>query len=261
MKYLGGVLATIGMGLLVVAAIGHWTSFGEPEEIPPREWEIYDPSLRTLDSPQKLTTVAKKRLSASPTEPEIMNALYQVVAERFTHGEATHGFFSNWALYLLGQIHPVFLHIWNPALMAKRSALLCDQSSYLLLKLALTNGVKARHIGLGGHVVMEGWYDADWHLYDPDLEVVPVDSAGRVLSVEALAQKPELVDKYYGAHGVADMVSSRENNTYMTYPSGARFEWKANLLAHIENVMETLKFLLPVAMIGGGICLVWRGRA
>lgn len=105
---------------------------------------------------------------------------------------------------------------------------------------------------------MEAWYDSDWHLYDPDLETVPLDSAGQVLSVEKLALNSELLEKYYGSHGVVDIVASRENNTYMSYPEGSLFEWKSNVLVYFERVMEVLKFIIPMLFIAVGVRLALR---
>lgn len=128
----------------------------------------------------------------------------------------------------------------------------------LLLTLALRHGIAARHVGLDGHVVMEAWYDSDWHMYDPDLEVVPVDDGGHVLSVDALAANTRLLEKYYAPHGAANIVGSRENNTYMGYPQGAWFEWKSNVLVYVERVMELLKFAVPLLLLLAGLALARR---
>jgi hypothetical protein len=44
----------------------------------------------------------------------------------------------------------------------------------------------------------------------------------------------------------------------MSYPEGAWFEWKSNLLAYFEKLMEFLKFLLPLAFIVVGVVLIKR---
>jgi hypothetical protein len=85
------------------------------------------------------------------------------VADRFTHGDAEHNLSINWLLWSLGQFNPNFKHIRNPqVLVSGGHCLFCDQSSYLLLNLALKAGIRARHVGLGGLVVMEAWYDGNW---------------------------------------------------------------------------------------------------
>ena len=251
MKKLGTIIAFGGAFLFLATAAGQWTPMGNYESVPPRGWEDFEPSLaRELDSFSRLVEFTQDQISPSLSEREVMNILYDTVSKRFTHNQATHNLFSNWILYFSGMIHPAFSHIYDPNLLVRKGhSLLCDQASYVLLRLALEHGIRARHVGLDGHVVMEAWYDSDWHLYDPDLEVVPLNSDGQVLSVEKLAQDQVLLEKYYGPHGAVDIISSRENNTYMSYPEGARFEWKTNVLVYFERCMELMKFLLPVTLI------------
>jgi hypothetical protein len=253
MCVIGGLL-----GLFVL--LGHWMVINTDQSAPPRKWEQFDPQLNaSTRSLPDLVAEARRMLPDGAGKRETMNALYWVVINRFTHQEATHTFFGNWILYLMGWLDPAFAHIWDPGLMVERGhSLICDQSSYLLLTLALSQGIEARHVGLNGHVVMEAWFDSDWHMYDPDLEVVPLDPYGRMLSVEELASTPKLLEKYYGPHGVQDIIASREDNTYVSYPAGARFEWKANLLALLEQWMEVAKFLLPALLFAAGIGLTNR---
>lgn len=260
MRVLGVVALCLGALLLAIASAGHWTSIGDYAGGPPRQGELYDPHLTaSIASYSDLLELTRSRLPISASEQEIMDVLYRTVAARFTHGEASHNIVSNWILASLGRLHSTFSHIWAPRIMvAKGHSLLCDQSSYLLLSLALENGVRARHVGLNGHVVMEAWYDSDWHLYDPDLEVVPYDATGRILSVEELALNPVLLANYYGRHGVVDIVGSRQDNTYVGFPLGARFEWKSQLLADFEAVMEVAKFVIPLAMMLSGLLLARR---
>ena len=66
----------------------------------------------------------------------------------------------------------------------------------MLVTLARGYGIAARHLGLDGHVVMEAWYDGDWHMFDPTKDVVPV-ADGEVLSLEELAARPDLVRALY----------------------------------------------------------------
>lgn len=258
----GIILLATGVLLLLVSILGHVTHLGDYPSAPPRSWEQFDSSLAaSAHALPDLVREARQDLPAGASEREVMSALYEAVIRRFTHAEARHGFFGNWILYLAGWLHPVFGHIWDPGLMVARGhSLQCDQSSYLLLKLAMSQGIRARHVGLHGHVVMEAWYGSDWHLYDPDLEIVPLAVDGRILGVEQLAADRDLLQKYYQPHAMAATVASREDNTYVSYPSGARFEWKANLLARFERWMEVVKFLLPLAFVVLG-AWIWRRQA
>jgi hypothetical protein len=268
MRIIGRVFFVAGGLLLTLVIIGHFTALGNYKSAPPRAGERFDYQLaQNIRSWPALQAEAERRVAGSRGGGrEIMMALYGLVTERFTHGDADHTVFSNWLLWGLRQIHPAFAHIRQPETMVQRGySLLCDQSSYVLLQLALEQGIRARHVGLDGHVVMEAWYDDDWHLFDPDLEVVPQNENGRVLSVEELVHSPGLLDHYYGKYKsenvpVVAILGSRENNTFMTYPQGAWFEWKSNVLFWLEKVAERLKFIIPAILLLVGAGMMWRGR-
>lgn len=265
-KRIGAVLIIAGLILMGIATLGHFTALGDYQNSQAREGEAFDSELAAgLGTWSSLSNEAERRVANSGGDKRVMMALYELVAERFTHGDAAHhNLFSNWLLAGIGAVHPAFAQIRVPETMARRGhSLLCGQSSYVLLTLAQEHGIRVRHVGLFGHVVMEAWYDDDWHLFDPDLEVVPRDSNGGVLSVQKLAQSPDLLDQYYGEHdgdnaSMVEILGTRKNNTYMSYPPGAWFEWKSNVLFWFEKLAEILKFILPVFIMGIG---AWLARA
>ncbi len=256
-RLVGGLLVFVGAALLLIAIIGHWSAWGRGYGDVKRDWEKFDPALvNQIKDYKTLLAVVDDRLAEKTlSDEEKMRVMYDVLVSRFTHDEALHTLASNWILYTAGFAHPTFRHIWDPyRYISHGYSLLCDQSSYLLMDLARRHGFKTRHVGLQGHVVMEVWYDNDWHLYDPDLEVVPLDAAGKVMSLESLSLNKELTQKYYTSHGdITDLIKNRENHLYMNTPEGARFDWKANILAVFEKVAEWLKFLIPVILIWIGV--------
>jgi len=200
---------------------------------------------------------------------QIMNELYDIVTYRFIHGDqAKHNIFSNWLLYLLGFGHPAFALIHDPdVLLHNGHSALCSEQSYLLLTLAERSGIRARHVGLNGHVVIEAWYSGEWHMYDPDLEVVPEVPGRGVISVEALSREPELIRTLYQGRGSPDYVDSivrifisREDNTFMSYPRLAHFEWKTNVLSHFERIANRLKWIIPLFMLTAGVLILVRRR-
>ena len=259
--WLGAGFLIVGFCLLVSAVAGDWTRLGDYLSAPARNWERYEPdSAGVIQSYADLLDETRQQPPAVEASPrETMDRLYWLVVKRFTHREASHTFFSNWIAFGLGIINPGFSHIWDVDLMVgKGHSLLCDQSSYLLLRLAHDHGIKVRHVGLDGHVVMEAWYAGDWHLYDPDLEVVPVDPAGQVLSVDRLAKEKNLLEHYYGRHGMVEIVGSRENDNYVSYPEAARFTWQAEVLARLEKVTQVMKYLVPVLLLLIGLRLSFR---
>lgn len=261
--FAGCLLLVLGLVLLVVAATGQWTSWGHGIADTKRDWEKYEPALaEKISTYADLQRVVAASLEGVSGDAARVQAIYSVLVPRFNHDEARHTLASNWILYTAGFVHPTFRHMWSPGIMVDRShSLLCDQVSYLMLDLVRQHGFRARHIGLQGHVVMEVWYDEGWHLYDPDLEVIPQDDSGRVLSLEELAQNEPLIARYYGAHPLApELMRARQNHLYMNTPEGARFDWKANILVVVEQVAEVLKFILPVLMMVAGGLLLWRRK-
>ncbi|MBN2374455.1 hypothetical protein JXL19_11780 [bacterium] len=264
---LGVSLTGLGLILSIISFIGEFTQIGVYKNTPPRPWESFNEELfqRTKDF-ESFFNEAEKRAGRNIGElnpNDNMDILFNIMIERFTHGEARHTLFTNWILWILGKIYPSFGHIWDcEILLSKGWSLLCDQSSYLLLKMAIKSGISARHVGLYGHVVMEAWYDNDWHLYDPDMEVIAINDAGRVMGVEELSRDKDILLKLYsGPKGsVAELIATRENNTFVSYPPGSRFEWKSEALSRIEQVMEALKLIIPLMMLAFGLFLIFGYR-
>jgi len=187
-----------------------------------------------------------------------MLILYGVLIKRFTHGDqAKYNVFSNWLLWMMARVHPVFLYIRLPEVVLRNGhSSLCSEQSYLLQILAESQGIRTRSVGLYGHVVMEAWYDNDWHLFDPDLEVVPLLADNRILSLDELSRSPELVLQLYAGRGdnenvkhIADIITSRENNSFTSYPRLALFEWKTNVLFHFEKISDFIKWIVPIVLL------------
>lgn len=181
--WIGCLILSIGISLFGVTSLGHWTDIGGYNSGPPRPWERFDQELvKRTPNFQSLLAEARRRANGQLNElppDEAMEILHAVIVDRFTHGDAQHTIFTNWILWVLGKIHPAFAHIWDADIAVSRGhSLFCDQSSYLLLCLALESDIRARHVGLDGHVVMEAWYNNDWHLYDPTASFAAIRLSG-----------------------------------------------------------------------------------
>ncbi len=249
--------AAVGSFLLVLALLGDVGGFGVYEGRAPRAWERYDADLvaRVRDVDALLVEAASRRQGDDPES--VMLSLQSTVADRFAHSNgARHTPLTNWVAWTAGKAVRPLAMMWSPAdFLAHGDALVCSQSSYLLLALALREGIRARHVGLYGHVVMEAWYEDDWHLFDPDTEVVVRDAAGQIPSVEELALDAELLRASYTGDNAqyVDIIASREDNTYMSYPEGAWFGWRPQLLALTESVSTAAKYLVPLTLLGGAL--------
>lgn len=261
--------ALVGVGLLLVLLAG---ALGASRLVAPAAsttpGALFDPRLAAATrSYAALSREAGRILSGRHHSAAAKSQLLlELVARRGMHGTATHDLFSNYILYALGHLaHPAFLAIYSPDLMLRyRDEFSCSQMSYIFLHLALDNGLVARHVGLVGHVVAEVWYDDDWHMYDPYYGVAPTDRSGEVLSVEELAKRHDLIARYYGPGPslakMAPILESTQNNTYMSYPPGAYFEWKTNVLLWFEKACEILKWLIPLLLIAQFTPVLWRAR-
>jgi hypothetical protein len=157
-------------------------------------------------------------------------------------------------------VYSPFLYIRQPEVLVKKGhSSLCSEQAYLLQTLAESAGIRTRAVGLYGHVVMEAWYQNEWHLYDPDLEIMPFmdnEGGGYILSLDELARSPELVRGYYQGRGtkeyiqsIIDIISTRENNSFTSYPRLALFEWKSNVLFYLEKSANILKWLMPTIFL------------
>jgi hypothetical protein len=76
------------------------------------------------------------------------------------------------------------------------------------------------------------------------------------MSVEKLSHEKELLQSYYGRHGMMEIVGSLQDDNYVSYPESARFTWQAELLSRLEPALQILKYLLPLMMVIVGIRLV-----
>lgn len=265
-KSIGIGLIVFGGLLIVITALGHWSGLGGYQNFPPRSWESFDPELvqnsPDLDSLFRAANERAHRPLEELPPGEAMKVLYETVIARFTHGNrAHHNAFSNWILWGMGKIHPAFTAINDPDTLLKNGhSGLCSQTSFVLIRLAQKAGIRPRHVGLFGHVVMEAWYDGDWHLYDPDLEVPSHFDGKSVMSVAELSVDANIAAQAYAGRGdkkyiqeISEIIASRENNTFMSYPVGSQFEWKSQVLALFERAAQILKFIIPVLLILSGI--------
>ncbi|ODS52901.1 MAG: hypothetical protein ABS36_15695 [Acidobacteria bacterium SCN 69-37] len=213
--------------------------------------ERFDPALAaSTRSVEALLAAADVPASADPTAT--MDALFDVVTRRFTHGDRTYGVRENWLLALLGRVHEAFGHIRDPeALLDRSPQALCSEQSYVLMSLASARGIATRHVGLYGHVVMEAWLDEDWRMYDPDFEVA--SPAGvRALSCDADAVRAVYADSTASPGEIDALVAiytSREDNSFVAYPNLAQFEWKSQVLLLFERMAGWLKWLIPVGLL------------
>jgi hypothetical protein len=257
--WIGRLSLLLGAVLLAVSIAGLFQRPAERRQSHYR-WDRLDLALdrRTQDYPS-LLGYARARMSG--TEERKALALLDIVSRRFVHGLSNESFLTSYLQFLGG-----------PALRAaySRDRILrlgnegfCSQQSYVLVQLANDLGIRARQVGLNGHVVAELWFDGDWHMLDPDYEVAIRDSRGRIASVAELERDGPRLMASYGprAPAVAGFFESREDNSFATYPPGSYFVWKAQVLLFVTEALLLLRWVIPFILFAVGWTLLSRPSA
>jgi hypothetical protein len=222
-----------------------------------RPWDRVDVRLsdRTRDYGSLLQYA---RAIAQGGEEKRAIALFDIVSRRFAHGKSRETLLSSYPAYLAGFIHPAFRVTFAPdRILHTGNTGLCSQQTYLLVQLANDLGIRARQVSLNGHVVAELWYGDDWHMFDPDYELFVRDARGQIASVMGLSQDPPLLSSAYGRRNraIPAMYESRQDNTFTTYPAGAYFEWKSNVLLYVTIALDFAKWLIPSVLLAIGLLL------
>ncbi|MDP8244431.1 MAG: hypothetical protein P9L94_10150 [Candidatus Hinthialibacter antarcticus] len=253
-------LFVVSILLLIFTILGDTTSLGRTGRVPIRNWEQYDVELIQ----QTPNLAALERYAAAQlngTDAQKIRQLYDIVCARFGHSEgARYNLFSNWILWGLGWLaEPAGARGDIQAIRNVDSLLrlsdhgLCSQVNYMLVALTQRFGYPSRHVGLNGHVTMEIFHDGAWRMYDPDFEVMIEDENGNVLGVHELETRPDLVDEYFTPHGgggaAVACFTTAVDNTFVSYPPGAWFSWKAQVMTFFEAACQWLKYLVPLVGI------------
>ena len=144
---------------------------------------------------------------------------------------------------------------------------LCGDVSYVLMRLAEMSGILTRHVLLDGHIVMEAWYDGGWHAYDPDLEVVIRDEAGRVLSVREAAVSPDRIRRAYSARGdpaftnaIVEIYGNTASHRYIAYPPRSIVGARGQRPGRVEQAAEVARFAVPFVLLAAGAFLIRIGN-
>lgn len=80
--------------------------------------------------------------------------------------------YENWVLWLAGKFYEPLADTQMPERIVSGEGALCSEASAVFNSIAKLNGVKARFIGLDGHVVSEVQTDKGWRVVDPDYGVI-----------------------------------------------------------------------------------------
>lgn len=266
----GFFLLITGGILLIVSLLGELTQLGMYESLIGKDWDRVDSRLvASTRNVASLVAKVDERLLPGMSSQDKMEIIFDLVTQRFTHGnKSKYNVFSNWILYVMGWVNSKFSYIRDlDHLLRYGHSAFCSEQSYVMLFLAEHFGIRSRHVGLNGHVVMEAWYDNGWHMYDPDFEVKASLTNKNILSVENLSKDTDLIQKIYAPkttfkqlNRIIDIITSSEDNLDIGYPRQYRllgFEFNTNqsIALYIQNFANWLKFPVLLVMIALGLLM------
>jgi len=231
---MSGIIVCVA--LLGISVTGDFTPLGNYESLRPRAWESFDPELASRTRTMESFIAEARRRAKEPDDAQLMQALYDVTKDRFTHHVARHTLYSNWLLWINHKLfHPQPARFKSPEdLLANGHSGLCGQVSIMLTHAAREVGLQARIIELGGHTVMESYVNDSWRLYDPDAEVAPQ------ISLSELVSTPGAIEKAYPGDyrsGFRQTVRTEEDN---------RIDTSQPRLIQREKNFHVWKYLFPV---------------
>ncbi len=225
-------------------------------------WDRLDlPLYRATPTYPQLLGYARSHVKGSGEQKAI--ELLDIVSRRFAHGDSEENLLSSYPAALAGLVNPAFSTTFaRDRILRAGDRGLCSQQSYILIQLANDLGMRARQVGLNGHVVAEVWYDKDWHMLDPDYEVYVRNGAGEIAGVRQLIADPALLKAAYAAKNpvIPALYESRQDNNFISYPQGAYFEWKSNALVYVTTVLDATKWFFPPLLLLAGLLLLRRRR-
>lgn len=214
-----------------------------PEEgIPGYDYPVRDVSelYEILESPPEIQTV------------EDLEEINTIVFESIFHtGRRKYSFSENYILFLGGFLHEYISSPQNPAGIIKGGGGLCSEISAVMKRVLRRAGVKARFIGLRGHVALEVEVDDEWVVADPDYGVVyeyplqVLEERANEIIPGALAEAgypDEMIEAV-----VRVFMDSEEN---VALPPGQALSPR---LALIENAANVLKWVLPAGLLVFGM--------
>lgn len=261
-RAVGFAFISIAAFLLALCFTGR---FVRPAEVqhPAHRWDRLDPGLyRSTPDYASLLRYARRRVGGTDEQKGI--EILDIVSRRFVDSPSKESLLSSYPAFFAGFIDDAFRVTFSlDRILGAGDAGVCSQQSYVLVHLANDLGIRARQVGLNGHVVAELWYADGWHMFDPDYELFIRGQDGTIESVRTLALNPPLLNNAYGKKNpvVPELFESREDNTFVSYPVGAYFEWKTNVLLYVTQALDLTKWVFPLLFLLIGLMLIRSPRA
>lgn len=117
----------------------------------------------------------------------------------------------------------------------------CDDASAVLANLGKTAGLLTQVIELNGHVVMQFFYNNNWHLFDPDKKVYYQNNNAEVASLEQLYSTPKLLEdglvSHYQNRGLKALVKQLNQNLILSKEDNSVGTWYQDLFPDYNSTI------------------------
>ncbi|MFO7915497.1 MAG: transglutaminase domain-containing protein [Candidatus Krumholzibacteriales bacterium] len=237
--FVGAALTALNMaGLMVRPEFGGESPGGGPA-VPGYHYLIDDsPGL------DKLLRGPADNFSLEDANREVFESIVHTNSRRVT-------VYENWLLYLCGLIYRPAGKTQIAGRIAAGRGGNCSEASAVMVRIAEINGLKARFVALGGHVVAEVLTEQGWRVADPDYGVTFEAGIAELEQESGAAATREAMERRgYPDSTVTRYVEyfqSAENNSVLEpgVPSSPD-------LYKLERAAEWLKWIVPVLLLGAG---------
>ena len=201
-------------------------------------------------------TEALDSLLAGPADNFILEDATGKVFQSIIHTSGRRiTIFENWLLYIAGLVYPPAGKTQLAGRIAAGRGGNCSEASAVMIRIAEINGLEARFVALGGHVVAEVLTGQGWRVADPDYGVTFDAGIGELQQESSAAAIMEAVSR----RGYADSVIARYVDYYQSVDNNTVLEPgvpPSPDLYRMERAAEWIKWLIPLFFLAAGIFLV-----
>ena len=149
-------------------------------------------------------------------------------------------FFENWSQWIFSKIYNPLKKSQDAILIVDSGIGICSDVATVMKKIALTNNLNSRMIGLNGHVLIEVYIDDKWYLADPDYGFIFDSSYEQILSLDNVQIK-SLISKKLSSRGFNDKLTDTYFNIFTSIDDNIILS-EGEFLSHRLYILEmTLK--------------------
>ena len=157
-------------------------------------------------------------------------------------------FFENWSQWILSKIYNPLKKTQDAILIVDSGMGICSEVATVMKKIALTNNLNSRIIGLNGHVLIEVYIDDKWYLADPDYGFIFDSSYEQILSLDNVQIK-SLISKKLSSRGFNDKFTDTYFNIFTSIDDNiilSEGEFLSHRLYFLEMTLKSFNWFFTL---------------